>query len=119
MSAIDPRHAAEFNRMLARIFIERAEAVGLRGGDRDDAALTFWVGAAAALRLAGMNDLAEEVAKCGVVDVRLRGVDSLCELAEYNVKQRTLGGRMLNIFSRHRPDRAAVTMIRNPAAWDQ
>src|ERR1700720_1905170 len=61
------------NRKLARDFMKRSEELGYFGDKRYFAAMDFWTGAAVALAHIGRQDLANEVAKFGVLAIRTQG----------------------------------------------
>ena len=68
-------------RRLARTFIDRANQQGIIGCLRDNEALAYWTGAATTLCYTEHGDLAEDVAKIGVVEVAARGFQAILELA--------------------------------------
>ena len=59
-------------RMLCEKFIERADALGLKGKKRDDYALEFMIGAATTLALIGHPE-ADHVCRCSALLVSTRG----------------------------------------------
>ena len=66
---------------IATRFIERAAALELKGKKRDDAALDYFVGAAAGAELAGDGKLAAQLGAVAVMIVAIRGYIGVAELA--------------------------------------
>jgi hypothetical protein len=66
---------------LARAFVQRSNAAGLVGAERDKAALDFWCGAATAAHITGNGTLAEAIGKIGVLDIAQRGYAAVMALA--------------------------------------
>jgi hypothetical protein len=66
--------------------IERAAALGLKGKKRDDAALDYFVGAAAGAELAGDAKLACHLGVVSAMIISVRGYIGVAELAAEAVK---------------------------------
>lgn len=72
---------ATLTKALAQKFIERSEALGLKGKKRDDAALDFWCGAASALELSGRKLDADTLGRQAALIVAVRGYFGVREMA--------------------------------------
>jgi hypothetical protein len=86
--------------IVAQRFIERAQALGLKGKKRDEAALDFFTGAAAGAEIAGDKDLAKHLGILCALVVAVRGFIGVNEIArgpdnEEIVLHRTPGGNEL------------------------
>jgi hypothetical protein len=68
-------------RGLAKLFIERAEHLGLKGKKRDDEALSYFVGAVQGARAAGADDLAEHLGRISYLVIAVRGYFGVNEIA--------------------------------------
>ncbi len=77
---IDKRHHALIKE-LAKTFVQIVESRGLFGCLRDNEALSYWQGAATALKYAGLETLSEDVAKIGAVEIAPRGFQAISEIA--------------------------------------
>jgi len=71
----------EISKKLAEQFIERAEALKLKGTKLEDAALNFWCGAATALELAGNSLDATLLARQAALLVAVRGYVAVQDIA--------------------------------------
>ena len=66
---------------LAKRFVERAEALGYKGKERDDAALDFFCGAAVGAEIIGNQAEADRIGRVAVMMVSVRGYIAIKELA--------------------------------------
>lgn len=66
---------------LAKRFIERAEALQLKGRRRDNAALDYFVGAAVLAELNGDADLSNHLGTISALIISVRGFFGVKELA--------------------------------------
>lgn len=71
----------KINAAIAAQFVARAEARGLKGKARDNAALEFALGGVSALRAAGLEAEAGHLEVVTVMLVSVRGYRGLAELA--------------------------------------
>jgi hypothetical protein len=69
-------------KIIAQRFIERAEALNLKGKKRDDAALDYFVGAVAGAEMAGDTKLAEHLGVIAAMMISVRGYFAVREIAE-------------------------------------
>ena len=75
------QRAQDIARAVASGFIERAEALGLKGKTRDKAALDYYVGAARALELAGEEKAANVIAAQATMIVCVAGYTGIVQIA--------------------------------------
>jgi len=68
-------------KQLAKTFIKVAESRGLFGCLRDNEALSYWTGAATALKFAGFGALSEDVARVGAIEIAPRGYQAIMEIS--------------------------------------
>lgn len=66
---------------LALSFIEGADALGLKGKKRDDAALDYWCGAAIGAGLAGNADLERHLGRIAALVISVRGFIAIKQIA--------------------------------------
>jgi hypothetical protein len=66
---------------LALSFIERADALSLKGKKRDDAALDYWCGAAIGAGLAGNTQLESHLGRIAALVISVRGFMAVKEIA--------------------------------------
>jgi hypothetical protein len=66
---------------LATSFMERADALNLKGKKRDDAALDYWCGAAIGAGLAGHTQLESHFGRLAALVISVRGFMAIKEIA--------------------------------------
>ena len=76
---------ADHVQTIAKRFIERAEALELKGKKRDDAALDYFCGAAAGAELAGNAQLATHIGVVCATMLSVRGFFAVKELATRSI----------------------------------
>jgi len=75
------RNGVATTRALAKGFVERATAQGLKGKRRDDAVLDYFCGAYIALKAIGETDCAHHVGTITGLVLATRGYDEVVRLA--------------------------------------
>jgi hypothetical protein len=73
---------SKYAKTISARFIERADALQLRGKRRDDAALDYFVGAAAGAELAGNINLGKHLGTVALLIVSIRGYKAVEEMAK-------------------------------------
>ncbi len=66
---------------LAKLLVERCDALKLKGEKRDDECLSFWIGAAQGATLAGNARMGQHLGTIGAVIISVRGSFAVAELA--------------------------------------
>lgn len=72
---------------IAERFVERSSALGLKGKKRDDAALDYFLGAAAGAELAGDVQMACQLGLVSAMIISVRGYAGVVSLASEMVKE--------------------------------